>query len=152
MGNTDTIYSQCLNCGVTFRQPDDPGRRREYHSNACRQQAYRARGGRASGTHKPSPSAEQRRAEQESWAADQARRERERERSEQRRNARTGRAQEQIPTPEWTHATSTDSAAQAKYRRICNLLMRRAAHDSTNAHEAHQCQQKAQTIRTRYGL
>lgn len=40
---TDTIYARCPGCGQRFEQPFDPGRRREYCSNACRQRSYRNR-------------------------------------------------------------------------------------------------------------
>jgi hypothetical protein len=38
-----TIYTDCAHCGVTFAQPDDPGRKRRFCSGRCRTAAYRAR-------------------------------------------------------------------------------------------------------------
>jgi hypothetical protein len=38
-----TIHSTCEYCGIGFDQPDDPGRKRRFHSNACRQADYRRR-------------------------------------------------------------------------------------------------------------
>ena len=37
------IYRTCPTCGHRFGQPDDPGRKRRYCSDACKQAAYRAR-------------------------------------------------------------------------------------------------------------
>ena len=39
-----TIYRTCPACGRRFGQPDDPGRKRRFCSDACKQAAYRARG------------------------------------------------------------------------------------------------------------
>ena len=38
-----TIETECEHCGEWFDQPDDPGRKARYCSNAHRQAAYRAR-------------------------------------------------------------------------------------------------------------
>jgi endogenous inhibitor of DNA gyrase (YacG/DUF329 family) len=37
------IYHTCPTCGHRFGQPDDPGRKRRFCSDACKQAAYRAR-------------------------------------------------------------------------------------------------------------
>jgi hypothetical protein len=37
------IYRSCPTCGTRFGQPDDPGRKRRFCSDACKQAAYRAR-------------------------------------------------------------------------------------------------------------
>ena len=37
------IYRDCPTCGRRFGQPDDPGRKRRFCSDACKQAAYRAR-------------------------------------------------------------------------------------------------------------
>jgi endogenous inhibitor of DNA gyrase (YacG/DUF329 family) len=37
------IYRTCPACGRRFSQPDDPGRKRRFCSDACKQAAYRAR-------------------------------------------------------------------------------------------------------------
>jgi hypothetical protein len=37
------IYRTCPTCGHRFGQPDDPGRKRRFCSDACKQAAYRAR-------------------------------------------------------------------------------------------------------------
>ena len=40
---TAAIWGTCTSCGSSFGQPDDPGRKRIYCSQACQQAAYRAR-------------------------------------------------------------------------------------------------------------
>ena len=37
------IWRDCEHCGREFSQPDDPGRKRRFCSDACKQAAYRAR-------------------------------------------------------------------------------------------------------------
>jgi endogenous inhibitor of DNA gyrase (YacG/DUF329 family) len=37
------IYRTCPTCGHRFGQPDDPGRKRRFCSDACKQAAYRQR-------------------------------------------------------------------------------------------------------------
>ena len=37
------IYRTCPTCGRRFGQPDDPGRKRRFCSDACKQAAYRHR-------------------------------------------------------------------------------------------------------------
>lgn len=152
MTTPGTWTRPCRQCWQEFEQPFDPGRTREYCSNACRQKSYRARGGRASGTHRPSPRAEQKRREQEAWAADEARKERERQRSRERRATPGARGAERIVTPEWTLPRWQDTPAQAKKREVCRLLYVRALHEGTDAPEAQACQQAADKIRARYGL
>ena len=41
--NVRVIYRICPACGRRFGQPDDPGRKRRFCSDACKQAAYRAR-------------------------------------------------------------------------------------------------------------
>jgi hypothetical protein len=151
MTATQTIYAECPTCSRTFGQPDDPGRKRRYCSDACRQRAYRARGGRASGTRQQSPGARQRQAEQEAWAEQEAARERDRQRKARAR----GRPAEQIPVPDWTRpefGTFTDTPDMAKKRAMCFLLYCRANHDGADPTEAAACRDKAEKIRARYGL
>lgn len=152
MTTPGTYTRPCRQCWQEFEQPIDPGRSREYCSNRCRQKSYRERGGRASGTHKPSPKAEQKRREEEAWAADEARKERERQRSRDRRAAAAGRAEERIVTPEWTLPRWQDTPEQAKKREICRLLFVRVAHGGTPIPEAKTCEEKAKQLRARYEL
>ena len=37
------MYRTCPACGRSVGQPDDPGRKRRFCSDACKQAAYRAR-------------------------------------------------------------------------------------------------------------
>jgi hypothetical protein len=37
------IWRDCEHCGRAFSQPDDPGRKRRFCADACKQAAYRAR-------------------------------------------------------------------------------------------------------------
>lgn len=145
---TTAVTSVCAGCGVTFEQPADPGRRRLYHDNACRQRAYRARGGRASGTRTSKAQQEQRRAEEEAWAEAQAKRERERERSQRRR----GRGEERLDVPDWCRPVAADAPDRARKRTTCEALMKRAAHAGTPEAEARECRKKAQTLRVIYAL
>lgn len=145
---TATVTSVCAGCGATFEQPADPGRRRLYHDNACRQRAYRARGGRASGTRTSKAQQEQRQAEEEAWAEAEAKKERERQRSQRRR----GRGAERIDVPDWCRPVATDNPDRAKRRRTCAALMARAGHEGTPEPEARECRKKANTLRVIYGL
>lgn len=151
-----TMTSSCRMCGVTFHQPDDPGRKREFCSNACRQRAYRARGGRASGTRRESARQQQRRREEEAWAREEARKEQERQRSEDRRRQRSSSGaythSSAYAGDRWTWARDGDTTDQARWRRRCRLLMDRASHASTDTHEANACREKAEKLRERYGL
>jgi hypothetical protein len=143
-----TSATQCPSCGTTFYQPDDPGKRRVYCSSACRQRAYRARGGRASGTRQESARARERREQSDAWAREEARREQARERM--RRNR--GRGQERIVTPPWCQEQAGDTAKQARARRTARLLYTRAGHPGTPEPEAAACRGKADEMRARHGL
>ena len=37
------IWRDCEHCGREFSQPDDPGRKRRFCADACKQAAYRRR-------------------------------------------------------------------------------------------------------------
>ena len=37
------IWRDCEHCGRAFSQPDDPGRKRRFCGDACKQAAYRRR-------------------------------------------------------------------------------------------------------------
>jgi hypothetical protein len=146
-----TITTVCgCGCGVTFQQPDDPGRKRQYATDACKQRVYRARRGVTG------HEARERRKAQE--RADQARQDREeaRRREQDAARARARRAREraraQATGPAWTHPRVGDNDAQARARVRGAKLMERANHPGTNAHEASACAAKAETIRQRHGL
>lgn len=144
----ETIQTTCRQCGVTFLQVDDPGRKREFCSNACRQRAYRARGGRASGTRRETPGARRRREEREAWAKQKAQQE---ARNERRRTSPPPPADERPRTPGWVFSADTDPYKRAK-RRVCRLLWERASHRSTPEAEATACRERAEEMRVRYGL
>src|SRR3954469_17363996 len=112
MSAAETIYRSCVGCGVTFGQPNDPGRKRRYHDDACKQRAYRQRHG--GGTRGESRQQRQRREEAEAWAREEARREQERQRSERRRNRQQRQARSE---DRWTWPNPADDAATAKRRR-----------------------------------
>lgn len=146
------ITTSCrCGCGVTFQQPEDPGRYREYVDSAHKQRAYRRRNpGRShSGTRYESARARRERLYREAWEEEQARKERER----QRAKARRGHS-EAPPTsmPTWVFPTAADTALRAKKRRRCYLLFTRALHGSTTTFEAEACRQRAEEIRAEYGL
>lgn len=163
----EMISTTCKGCGVLFMQPDDPGKKRQFHSAACKQRDYRRRhpGQNHSGTHAETPGARRRREEREAWAKEEARREQERQRSERRRwerdNARQreewarffreAQAQRDAKVPGWVYDRDVDGR-QAKRRRTCRLLWERASHPSTPEHEAQACRERAEEIRRRYGL
>jgi hypothetical protein len=138
-------------CGVTFRQLRDPGREREYLNNAHKQRAYRARNPHKnhSGTRTESAGARRRREEREAWARQEAAREEERQRSYKRRTGERWRSE---GTPLWCYPKAGEPRDQAKRRRTTKLLYDRACHDATNEHEAEACRDRAEEMRTKYGL
>ena len=140
---TTTIYRECVGCGIRFGQPNDPGRKRQYHDDACKQRAYRARSGRNGHEGRAeSESARIRREHAEAWAKEEARREQERQRSARRR----GTYQPPKGMPKWCYAKHGDTAEAAKRRRTCRLLMERALHAGTPEHEATACREKAERL------
>jgi hypothetical protein len=145
------LRTDCRSCAREFFQAADPGKRKEYCSAACRQRAYRARGGRASGTRRESASARARREEQEAYAREEARREQERQRSQRRR----GHQQDTSHRPDWCqpeYGIFTDTKDQAKARARCGLLFDRALHPQTGAEAADACIKAAQRIARRHNL
>jgi hypothetical protein len=141
------IYRTCPTCGATFGQPDDPGRRRRFCSDACKQAAYRAR----------KREREQARQQAEEEAARQ-------QREEQARRARARRtppphAGTSRPRP-WCggcggqrgpHTLHHDQAAHDRARRRYDGLHAKA--DSTGfPEEAAACRAKAEQLRAKYGL
>jgi hypothetical protein len=146
------IWRDCEHCGRAFSQPDDPGRKRRFCGDACKQAAYRAR--------KRHADQARRRAEEE--AARRAREER-RQRDEQARQRRAHRppphAGSSRPGPfcgacgghRGPHTSHHDQAAHERARRRYEGLRAKAA--STGfAEEAAACQAKAEQLRARYGL
>jgi hypothetical protein len=144
------IWRDCEHCGNQFSQPDDPGRKRRFCADACKQAAYRRR----------KRQAEQQRRYRE-WASQQ--RQEQRRREEQARRARTHRppphAGSSRPGPfcgtcgghRGPHTTHHDQAAHERARRRYEGL--RAKATSTGfAEEAAACHAKAEQLRAKYGL
>jgi hypothetical protein len=146
------IWRDCEHCGREFSQPDDPGRKRRFCADACKQAAYRAR----------KRHAEQARRWAEEEAARRAREER-RRREEQARQRRTHRPPPHAGSsrpgpfcgacggPRGPHTTHHDQAAHERARRRYEGLRAKAA--STGfTEEAAACQAKAEQLRAKYGL
>jgi hypothetical protein len=136
------IYRTCPACGRSFGQPDDPGRKRRFCSDACKQAAYRVR-------KRASEQARQR-------AEDEARR---RQREDARRRTPPPHAGTSRPGPfcgacgghRGPHTVHHDQAAHDRARRRYDGLHAKA--DSTwFPEEAAACRAKAEQLRTKYGL
>jgi hypothetical protein len=127
------IYRTCPACGRRFGQPDDPGRKRRFCSDACKQAAYRAR----------------------KREREQARRTRDRGRRTPPPHAGSSR-----PGPYCAgcgghrgppHTLHHDHAAHDRARRRYDGLHAKA--DSTGfPEEAAACRSKAEQLRAKYGL
>jgi endogenous inhibitor of DNA gyrase (YacG/DUF329 family) len=142
------IYRTCPTCGRRFDQPDDPGRKRRFCSDACKQAAYRAR--------KRASEQARQRAEEEGRrrAREDARRARDRTRRTPPPHAGTSR-----PGPycagcdghRGPHTVHHDQAAHDRARRRYDGLHAKA--NSTGfPEEAAACRAKAEQLRTKYGL
>jgi hypothetical protein len=144
------IYRSCPTCGRRFGQPDDPGRKRRFCSDACKQAAYRAR--------------KRAREQTRQRAQDDARR---RQREEQARRARD-RARTHRPPPHagtsrpgpfcrscgghrGPHTVHHDQAAHDRARRRYDGLHAKAAATGF-PEEADACRAKAEQLRAKYGL
>jgi endogenous inhibitor of DNA gyrase (YacG/DUF329 family) len=134
------IYRTCPTCGHRFGQPDDPGRKRRFCSDACKQAAYRQR--------------KREREQARQRAEEQARRQRDRARRNPPPHAGTSR-----PGPfcgscgghRGPHTLHHDQAAHDRARRRYNGLHAKAA--STDfPEEADACRTKAEQLRAKYGL
>jgi len=142
------IYRTCPTCGRTFGQPDDPGRKRRYCSDACKQAAYRTRKReREQARQRAEEDARRRREEQ-------ARRARERARRTPPPHAGTSR-----PHPgcgacggrRGPHTLHHDQTAHDRARRRYDGLCAKA--DRTGfPEEAAACRAKAEQLRAKYGL
>jgi endogenous inhibitor of DNA gyrase (YacG/DUF329 family) len=127
------IYRTCPTCGRRFGQPDDPGRKRRFCSDACKQAAYRQR--------------KRAREQARQRAQDDARR---RQREEQARRARD-RARTHRPPPHAGTSRPGDSPEQVRARRRMEALLRKAA-ATTFPEEAAACRAKAEQLRAKYRL
>lgn len=118
---------RCESCGVDFLEVEVSGRRRQYHSNACRQAAYRAR------SETSGHEARDARSGARQWWADLP----------------TGREVVPAGLPTWCRARAEDEQLAAR-RRKARRLMERAL--SATGPEAAACQERAEAIRGKYGL
>jgi dTMP kinase len=147
------IWRDCEHCGREFSQPDDPGRKRRFCADACKQAAYRAR----------KRHAEQARRRAEEEAARRAREERRRREEQARQRQRAHRppphAGSSRPGPfcgacgghRGPHTSHHDQAAHERARRRYEGLRAKAA--STGfTEEAAACRAKAEQLRAKYGL
>jgi hypothetical protein len=147
------IWRDCEHCGREFSQPDDPGRKRRFCSDACKQAAYRAR--------KRHADQARRRAEEETArrAREERRRREEQARQRQRAHRPPPHAGSSRPGPfcgacgghRGPHTSHHDQAAHERARRRYEGLRAKAA--STGfAEEANACRAKAEQLRAKYGI
>jgi endogenous inhibitor of DNA gyrase (YacG/DUF329 family) len=136
------IYRTCPACGRRFGQPDDPGRKRRFCSDACKQAAYRAR--------------KRAREQARQRAEDDAHR---RARDRARTHRPPPHAGSSRPGPfcgacgghRGPHTLHHDQAAHERARRRYDGLSAKAA--STGfPEEADACRTKAEQLRAKYGL
>ena len=151
---TATIWRTCPSCGASFEQPDDPGRKRIYCSRACQQAAYRVRQRTSSG---------QQRTGRQDWRSESHEQRRQRAGSErpgagQRQQHRQERQDQQHrqrrPPPHSANGQRPGAGSGddlARIRCIIAALLRKAAATSF-PHEAAACREKAEALRTKYGL
>ena len=138
------IYRTCPACGRRFGQPDDPGRKRRFCSDACKQAAYRAR------QHARQQAQDDTRRTHE----EQAHRTRDRGRRTPPPHAGTSRPGSFCGScggHRGPHTIHHDQAAHDRARRRYDGLSAKAA--STGfPEEAAACRAKAEQLRAKYGL
>jgi hypothetical protein len=151
------IWQDCERCGKPFAQPYDPGRRRQFCSNACRQSAYRARVRYAKQARERREREEQaHRWQEEARRAEEEARRRSRQRSRRQPppHAGTSRPGSWCGACGGTRAPHTfhhDSAAHERAQRRYEALRRKAT-STTFPEEAAACHAKAEQFRAKYGL
>jgi hypothetical protein len=129
-----TFRRTCPRCKRRFEQPNDPGRRRVYCSDACKQAAYRAR------------------VKRQREQAD-----RQRERGEPSSRSSRERARQQARAGTNGHRGGPgpderfDGPEQARARRRIEALLREAA-STAFPYEAAACRAKVEELRQRHGL
>jgi hypothetical protein len=155
---TRTIWRDCAHCFRPFEQPNDPGRKRVFCSDACKQAAYRRRKRRAE------QAEQQRQRRFYEQAREHARRQHEREEHAHRERARqhasteppgdTGRPRFHCAGCGGRRAAHTfhhDQPAHSRARRRWDALLRKAA-STTFPEEAAACRAKAEQLAAKYGL
>jgi hypothetical protein len=144
------IYRTCPACGRRFSQPDDPGRKRRFCSDACKQAAYRARKRAREQARQRAQDDAHRRAREE-----QTRRQRDRARSHRppphAGRSRPGRFCSSCGGHRGPHTFHHDQAAHDRARRRYDGLHAKA--NSTGfPEETDACRAKAEQLRAKYGL
>jgi len=146
MATHETIWTTCGYCRTEFGQPNDPGRKRQYCSDACKQAAYRFRKRRAQQARQREQQQEQARREHAGRQRDHAHR--------PPPHAGTSRPGTWCAGCGGTRAPHTDhhddAAHQRAWRRY-DALLRKAA-STTFPAEADACHRKAEQLRAKYGL
>jgi hypothetical protein len=147
--NVRVIYRTCPACGRRFGQPDDPGRKRRFCSDACKQAAYRAR----------KRAREQARQRAQDDTRHRAREDTHRARDRARTHRPPPHAGSSRPGPycgtcgghRGPHTVHHDQAAHDRARGRHDGLCAKAA--STGfPEEADACRAKAEQLRSKYGL
>jgi hypothetical protein len=147
------IWRDCEHCAREFSQPDDPGRKRRFCADACKQAAYRARKRHADQARRRAEEDAARRAHQEQRRRDEQARQR------QRAHRPPPHAGSSRPGPfcgacgghRGPHTSHHDQAAHDRARRRYEGLRAKAAATGF-AEEAAACRAKAEQLRAKYGL
>jgi dTMP kinase len=147
------IWRDCEYCGREFSQPDDPGRKRRFCADACKQAAYRARKRHADQARRRAEEDAARRAHEERRRRDEQARQR------QRAHRPPPHAGSSRPGPfcgacgghRGPHTAHHDQAAHDRARRRYEGLRAKAAATGF-AEEAAACRAKAEQLRAKYGL
>jgi hypothetical protein len=147
------IWRDCEHCGREFSQPDDPGRKRRFCADACKQAAYRARKRHADQARRRAEEDAARRAHEERRRRDEQARQR------QRAHRPPPHAGSSRPGPfcgacgghRGPHTAHHDQAAHDRARRRYEGLRAKAAATGF-AEEAAACRAKAEQLRAKYGL
>jgi hypothetical protein len=147
------IWRDCEYCGREFSQPDDPGRKRRFCADACKQAAYRARKRHAEQARRRAEEDAARRAHEEQRRRDEQARQR------QRAHRPPPHAGSSRPGPfcgacgghRGPHTAHHDQAAHDRARRRYEGLRAKAAATGF-AEEAAACRAKAEQLRAKYGL
>jgi hypothetical protein len=144
------IWRDCEYCGREFSQPDDPGRKRRFCADACKQAAYRARKRHAEQARRRAEEETARRAREE-----QAHRARERARAHRppphRGSSRPSSFCGACAGHRGPHTTHHDQPAHERARRRYEGLRAKAAATGF-PEEAAACRGKAEQLRAKYGL
>lgn len=149
MSAAETITRTCPGCGVPFGQPNDPGRKRVYCDDACKQRVYRAKRGVTGHAARDARTADKARQAQEQERKRQQHRADDARRARERRDAMRDATMRSVPGWLQPHAQDSDSEARARMR--CAKLYERGTHHGTTKHEREACLERVETIRAKHG-